>query len=356
MSAPPGGNRLQLCSSCCFSSDIQRGCGGNLNTDLVRSAGQRFDAYLYTAREWQQMKEAAEAGVSVVAIANPGSGPGTEGDRSSYEKGMEALRNGGVEVIGYVASGYGTRSEGEVKADIDRYKEWYGRWLSGIFVDESVGVADDNDGDRAMCSRYKGYREHVQKQLGESATVVMNSGMMQTEAALTNDVGAGVVWNVLENNRAAMEKDFGSVAKTFTVVKKKEAKKGGGWKVWKSLGGGGGDKKKRRGPPVVGTPPAAPDQLKGRAAFMVHGCTVESYEEMCHWVNQLREGGWTHVYMTDKVFDPASDNPALHNPWDAVPSYWEDLVKAMVEVCGRCAASMPPAGDSSTTSKPAVCC
>lgn len=44
------------------------------------------------------MKEAAEAGVSVVAIANPGSGPGTEGDRSSYEKGMEALRNGGVEV------------------------------------------------------------------------------------------------------------------------------------------------------------------------------------------------------------------------------------------------------------------
>lgn len=225
----------------------------------------------------------------------------------------------------------------------------------------------------------------------------MNSGMMQTEAALTNDVGAGVVWNVLENNRAAMEKDFGSVAKTFTIVKKKEAKKGGGWKVWKSLGGSGGDKKKRGGPPVVGTPPAAPGQLKGRAAFMVHGCTVESYEvhmrriadsffgtvrccfaacvyvalsllwfgydtlqiflysvvffssgtrtpilfhvrthnttqEMCHWVNQLREGGWTHVYMTDKVFDPASDNPALHNPWDAVPSYWEDLVKAVREL------------------------
>lgn len=52
-----------------------------------------------------------------------------------------------------------------------RLQEWYGQWLSGIFVDESVGVADDNEGDRVMCSRYKGYREHVQKQIGESATV-----------------------------------------------------------------------------------------------------------------------------------------------------------------------------------------
>lgn len=44
------------------------------------------------------MKEAREAGVPVVAIANPGSGPGTEGDRSSYEKGMKALHDCGVEV------------------------------------------------------------------------------------------------------------------------------------------------------------------------------------------------------------------------------------------------------------------
>lgn len=44
------------------------------------------------------MKDAGDAGVSVVAIANPGSGPGTEADRGPYEKGMQALRDSGVEV------------------------------------------------------------------------------------------------------------------------------------------------------------------------------------------------------------------------------------------------------------------
>lgn len=44
------------------------------------------------------MKEAQEAGIPVVAIANPGSGPGTDGDRSSYEMGMQALCDSGVEV------------------------------------------------------------------------------------------------------------------------------------------------------------------------------------------------------------------------------------------------------------------
>ena len=44
------------------------------------------------------MIDAQQAGVPVVAVANPGSGPGTEGDRPSYEKGMKALRDAGVEV------------------------------------------------------------------------------------------------------------------------------------------------------------------------------------------------------------------------------------------------------------------
>lgn len=44
------------------------------------------------------MKDAHEGGVPIIAVANPGSGPGTEGDRSSYEKGMQALKDSGVEV------------------------------------------------------------------------------------------------------------------------------------------------------------------------------------------------------------------------------------------------------------------
>lgn len=42
--------------------------------------------------------DAQQVGVPVVAAVNPGSGPGTEGDRPSYERGMKALRDCGVEV------------------------------------------------------------------------------------------------------------------------------------------------------------------------------------------------------------------------------------------------------------------
>ena len=46
-------------------------------------------------------------------------------------------------------------------------------------------------------------------------------------------------------------------------------------------------------------------------------------------MNQLQDGGWSHAYLTDKIFDPTSCNTALHNPWDAVPTYWSNLVKAV---------------------------
>eukprot|EP00903_Cladosiphon_okamuranus_P011176 g10547.t1 len=306
------------------------------------------------AREWRQMKDAQYAGIPIVAIANPGSGPGTDGDRPSYEMGMQALCDSGVEVIGYVASGYGKRSENQVKEDIDRYKEWYGRWMSGIFLDETAHVADEiSDGDGLMCARYRGYLRHVQKHMGEAATVVMNTGIMLTEPAMTDGVGGGVIWNVLENSRESMEKEFGRVQ-----VRKASPGGGGrggggktaekspsGRKLYKlfSLGSVFGRRKGRRGggggrggekvwKTVVGTPPGAPLHVKGRAAFMVHGATSLSDEELRHWVNQLQDGGWSHAYLTDKVFDPTSCNTALHNPWNATPTYWSNLVKAVGEL------------------------
>lgn len=51
-------------------------------------------------------------------------------------------------------------------------QEWYGQWLTGIFLDETAHVADDlNDGDRAMCARYRGFRFHTNVCFGESALV-----------------------------------------------------------------------------------------------------------------------------------------------------------------------------------------
>ncbi|CAN0209843.1 unnamed protein product [Scytosiphon promiscuus] len=313
--------------------------------------------YIYPTRdgqiapEWQKMKEASEAGVAVIAIANPGSGPGTEGDRPSYEQGMKALCDSGVEVVGYVASGYGRRSESKVKGDIDRYQEWYGQYLSGIFLDETAHVADDaSDGDGLMCARYKGYVEHVRERLGGSATVVMNTGTMSTEARLTDGVGGDVVWNVLEDSREKMELAFG---KAFPQRSKRDSgskgKKGGkqqqqqqqpkkksllGGALSSIFGGGGDGGKAKKRKAIEGAPPEAPAHVKGRAAFMVHGAARLSYEEICHWVGQLQDGDWSHIYITDKIFDPTSCNTALHNPWDAIPTYWDKLVKGVGELGG----------------------
>lgn len=51
-------------------------------------------------------------------------------------------------------------------------QEWYGEWLSGIFLDEAACVFDDaSDGDGAMCARYRGYHQRIRELMGDSATV-----------------------------------------------------------------------------------------------------------------------------------------------------------------------------------------
>ena len=90
----------------------------------------------------------------------------------------------------------------------------------------------------------------------------MNTGTIVTEATLTQAVGNEVVWNVLENNREYMEKKFGKVTWLSPEQRKKK-------RSFLRFGGGQGGK--NGAGTVVGTPPAAPDHVKERAAFMVHG-------------------------------------------------------------------------------------
>jgi len=79
--------------------------------------------------------------VGVVAIVNPNNGPGGSID-SSYTSGIARLTAAGVQVIGYVATGYTANSPASVKADIDRWKAFYPT-LTGIFFDEQSNKASD---------------------------------------------------------------------------------------------------------------------------------------------------------------------------------------------------------------------
>jgi hypothetical protein len=85
---------------------------------------------------------AAHPTVGVVAVVNPGNGPGAAVD-PGYASGIARLRAAGIEVLGYVATGYAANSPVVVKADIDRWKAFYPGQIDGIFFDEqSVKAAD----------------------------------------------------------------------------------------------------------------------------------------------------------------------------------------------------------------------
>lgn len=77
---------------------------------------------------------AAGSRAPITAIINPNNGPDGGPPNADFVIGMNALRAGGVGMIGYVHTSYGARSAAEVKADIDLYSAYYG--VGGIFLDE----------------------------------------------------------------------------------------------------------------------------------------------------------------------------------------------------------------------------
>jgi hypothetical protein len=73
--------------------------------------------------------------VPITAIINPDNGPGGAGPNADYVHGMADLAAGGVTMIGYVSTGYGTRSLSAIEADIDLWASSF-PGTSGIFLDE----------------------------------------------------------------------------------------------------------------------------------------------------------------------------------------------------------------------------
>jgi hypothetical protein len=80
--------------------------------------------------------------VGVIAIVNPNNGPGSAAS-SGYTSGIARLTSAGIKVIGYVATGYATKTAATVEADIDRWKAFYPGQITGIFFDEQSNKAGD---------------------------------------------------------------------------------------------------------------------------------------------------------------------------------------------------------------------
>jgi len=94
--------------------------------------------YVYPGAAWDALIAAASK-VKILAIINPNSGPVATVD-NAYSTYMTKLKNAGIEMVGYVYTGWGNRDVALVKADIDTYASKY-PLITGIFLDEGATEA-----------------------------------------------------------------------------------------------------------------------------------------------------------------------------------------------------------------------
>ena len=119
-----------------------------LKTTILPKTGVYVALYMYPtgngAAEWQKVidEKTKHPSVPIVATFNPNSGPGSAKD-TNIANWVAKLKAAGVIAIGYTYDDYGTRSISALKADADKYKNWYN--ADGLFIDEftnKVGFED----------------------------------------------------------------------------------------------------------------------------------------------------------------------------------------------------------------------
>jgi serine/threonine protein kinase len=125
-------------------------------------------------QQWDRLVESA-GGPELVAILNPKSGPGEEAI-PGYTQILKRAKAVGITVIGYVSTRHAQRPLRAVKADVDRWAQFY-PLLDGIFFDEQATGAD-------QVPYYASLYEKVRRVLGHGL-VVTNPGAPCAEEYLS---------------------------------------------------------------------------------------------------------------------------------------------------------------------------
>ena len=86
---------------------------------------------------WDDMITYRQAHPSLpwIVVLNPGNGPGMHYNEN-YAGNVTKLKSANMTILGYVSTGWGARSEDDIKQDIRNYNDWYG--VDGIMFDEMV--------------------------------------------------------------------------------------------------------------------------------------------------------------------------------------------------------------------------
>ena len=106
--------------------------------------------------------------INLDVIVNPSSGPGTATDPNylSAIENLNATPHG--KAFGYIATGFGTRSLGDVEGEIQAYLNLYGNRFAGFFLDGMFVLP-------STLSYYQSIYSDI-KSLGPSYTVIGNPG------------------------------------------------------------------------------------------------------------------------------------------------------------------------------------
>ncbi len=154
----------------------------------ANALGLLVPAYFSPGSKWTTLNDAARR-VPVVAIMNPNNGPGISAS-SGYTSAINAFRQAGGRVIGYVYSSYSALALNDVAADIDRYFSFYK--IDGIFVDEMT-----NDSTAAHVDYYEALYRYV-KAANTNYIVIGNPGINAAAAYVTRPTVDTLV--TFENN------------------------------------------------------------------------------------------------------------------------------------------------------------
>jgi Spherulation-specific family 4/Carbohydrate binding module (family 6) len=126
----------------------------------------------------------AEPGVGIM-VANVDNGPGTALD-TDYSSAISNARAAGVQVFGYVYTGYASRSLASVEADISTWKTLYG--VTSIFLDEAATGS-------SSLSYYEALTNYVHQE-GLGSLTIVNFGTTPSQS----DMSAGDILITFEGD------------------------------------------------------------------------------------------------------------------------------------------------------------
>jgi Spherulation-specific family 4/Glycosyl hydrolase family 26 len=262
-----------------------------------------FDPGGAGAQQWDAMITAA-GDVEIVAIANPGSGPGSKAD-PDYRRYIGKAAAYGMTVVGYVSTDYGKVPLKQVQEDIRRWLDWYPQ-VGGFFFDEQ-SPDDINKAGEDMIAHYReifGYAKERLAKMGCGQLVVSNPGTACSEHYLTE-----------------------AKADILCLYESPEKHEPGGDRPFRYY-----------------APPAWMKSHKPhRFAALV--MQVESVDMMREYLRKAAADGFGYVYVTDhpprdpsgqycqeqcqqgKPAQPACETDC--NPWNRLPTYWSGEVESL---------------------------